>query len=54
VPTARAQGRDASQTLPPTKAERKNHVALSPDAGVPTPQAGGGAASPSDSIDQSL
>jgi hypothetical protein len=54
VPPAGVLGRDASQTPPPVEAGKKNLVAPSPDADVPAPQADGGAASPSDSTDQSL
>jgi hypothetical protein len=49
-----AQGRDASQTPPPTVAGNKNLVAPYLVDDVPAPQAGGGAASPSDSADRSL
>jgi hypothetical protein len=35
APPARAQGRDVSQTPPPVEVRRKNHVAPSPDTGIP-------------------
>jgi hypothetical protein len=53
APPAGAQGRDASQTPPLAEAGKKNPIAPSPNADVPTPKAGGGAPSPIDSTDQS-
>jgi hypothetical protein len=54
APPAGAQGRDASQTPPPSEAGKKNLAAPSPTTGILAPLAGGGAASLSDSTDQSL
>jgi hypothetical protein len=54
APPDETQGRDASQTPPPTESRKKSSVAPSFGVDTPAPQAGGGAASLSDSTDQSL
>jgi hypothetical protein len=43
---AEAQGRAASQTLPPVEARGKSPTARAPSVGAPTSRAGGDAVSP--------
>jgi hypothetical protein len=54
APPDETQGRDASQTPPPTESRKKSSIAPSFGIDAPAPQAGGGVASPSDLTDHSL
>jgi hypothetical protein len=54
TPLAGAQGSNALQTLPPTKARRKSLATPAPIADAPAPRAVGGATSPSGWTSQSL